>query len=62
MQKKLGIVHCTYLRVTGDSLNCIFYLKIFFTFTNSEDPDEMQHVLHFIWAFTVCKCPHLGVS
>ena len=20
-----------------------FYLKIFFTFTNSEDPDEMQH-------------------
>ena len=33
-------------------------LKIFFTFTNSEDPDEM----HFIGAFTVCKSTRLGVS
>ena len=25
------------------------------TFTNSEDPDEKQHMLHFIIVYTVCK-------
>ena len=46
----------------------LFCLKIFFTLTNSVDPDEMQHyaafyfMLHFIWVFTVCKSTCLGVS
>ena len=41
-------------------INVVFFcLKIFLTFTNSVDPDEMQH---FIWAFTVCKSTWLGVS
>ena len=39
---KLGIVHCTYLGVSGyNKKYCIFCLKIFSTFTNSVDPDEM---------------------
>ena len=25
------------------------------TFINSEDQDEMQHMLHFIRVYTVCK-------
>ena len=37
-------------------------LNIFFTFTNSEDPDEMPHYGHFIWVYTVCKSTPLGVS
>ena len=42
-------VHCTYLGVSGYSLKKIvfFCLKIFFTFTNSADPDEMQHYAAF---------------
>ena len=40
---KLGIVHCTYLGVSG--YNC--KLKIIFTFTNGVDPDEMQHYAAF---------------
>ena len=42
---KLGIVHCTYLGVSGYNLkkkSCIL-----FTFTNSVDPDEMQHYAAF---------------
>ena len=36
-----GLVHFTYL---GVSKNIVFFcLKIFFTFTNRVDPDEMQH-------------------
>ena len=47
-----GIVHCTYLGdqgITGYNLEKVMYpkivfcLKIFLTFTNSVDPDEMQH-------------------
>ena len=41
-----GIVHCTYLGISGYNFqkNVVFFcLKIFFTFTNSVDPDEMQH-------------------
>ena len=30
----------------------------YFTFTNSVDPDEMQH---FIWVFTVCQSTCLPV-
>ena len=48
--KKLGIVHCTYLGVSGYNLKKIlifFCLYIFFTFTNSVDPDEMQHYAAF---------------
>ena len=46
---KLGIVHCSYLGVLGYNYkNVIFFcLKIFFTFTNSVDPDEMQHYAAF---------------
>ena len=46
---KLGIVHCTYQGVSGHSFQKIlcFCLKIFFTFTNSADPDEMQHYAAF---------------
>ena len=38
-------MHCTYLGVSGYDLKkyIIFCLKIFFTFINSVDPDEMQH-------------------
>ena len=42
---KLGIVQFTYPGVSDYTFKkkCFFCLKIFFTFTNSEDPDEMQH-------------------
>ena len=54
---KLGIVHCTYLGESGYIFKkqIIFCLKLFFIFTNSVDPDEMQHYAAFIWVFTVCK-------
>ena len=42
---ELGTVHCTYLRVLGYIV--FFCLKIFSTFTNSIDPDEMQHYAAF---------------
>ena len=45
--------------------NTVFFcLRIFLTFSNNVDTDEMQHygMLHFIWVFTVCKSTHLGVS
>ena len=29
-------------------------LKVVLILANSADPDEMQHMLHFIWVFTVC--------
>ena len=48
--KKLGIVHCTYLGVSGYNFqkNIVFFcLKIFFTFSKSVDPDEMQHFAAF---------------
>ena len=44
------IVHCTYLRVPGYNFQkkiALFCLKVFFTFTNSEDTDEMQHYAAF---------------
>ena len=47
---KLGIVQCIYLGVSGYNFKkkyCIFCLKIFFTFTNSADPDEMPHYAAF---------------
>ena len=46
---KLGIVHFTYLGVSGYNLkkNVFFCLNIFLTFTNSVDPDEMQHYAAF---------------
>ena len=42
---KLGIVHCTYLGVSGYNFQSILYsfLCIFFTFKDSVDPTEMQH-------------------
>ena len=48
-----GIVHCTYLGVSGYNLKKIVFicLKNFFTFTNSVDPNEMQH----------CAAFHLGL-
>ena len=58
------MVHCIYLGVSGYSLkNIVFFcLKIFFTFTNSVDPDECHMMWHFIRVFTVCKSTRLGVS
>ena len=46
---KLGIVHCTYLGVSGYYFQIIylFCLKTFFTFTSSVGPDEMQHYAAF---------------
>ena len=41
-----GIVHCTYLRMFGYNFQKMLYffgLKIFFTLTNSVDPDKMPH-------------------
>ena len=43
---KLGIVHCTYLGVSGYSFKkyiVIYCLKIFIRFTKSVDLNEMQH-------------------
>ena len=40
------MAHCIYLRVSGlikNSVHVLFCLKIVFIFTNSVDPDEMQH-------------------
>ena len=37
-------------------------LKMTLVVANSENPDEMQDYLHFIWVFTVCQSTHLGVS
>ena len=45
-----GIVQCTYLGVSGYNFQktiVFFCLKIFFTFTRSVDPDEMQHYAAF---------------
>ena len=49
---KHGIVHSTYLGVSGYNFrkikNIVFFcLKIFFTFTKSVDPDEMQQYAVF---------------
>ena len=33
-----------------------------FVLENSADPDEMLHMQHFIWVFTVCKSTALGFS
>ena len=44
------MVHCIYLGSTGYDFqkNIVFFcLKIFFTYTNSVDPDEMQHYAAF---------------
>ena len=59
------IVHCTYLGVSGYNFqkNIVFFcLKIFFIFTNSVDPDEMQRYAAFYLVFTVCKYTCVGAS
>ena len=45
----LGIVHCTYLGMSGYNLQKIlcFVWRSFFTFTNSVDQDETQHYAAF---------------
>ena len=35
---------------------------MFFTLMNSEDPDEMPHLAHFMWVITVDIGIRLGVS
>ena len=43
---ELGIVHCTYLGVSGykfQNILMFFVWRHFLTLTNSVDPDEMQH-------------------
>ena len=45
---KFGMVHYINLGVFGNlKILYFFCLKIFFTFTNSVDPDEMQHYAAF---------------
>ena len=39
-----------------------FCLKIFFTVTNSVDPDEMQHYAAFHLGLHCLQSTHLGVS
>ena len=57
------LVHIYGVRLELKKNIVFFCLKICFTFTNSVDPDEMQHImLHFIWVFTVCKCTCLEVT
>ena len=43
---KIGMVHCTYIGVSRYNFKikyCILLSEDLFTFTNSVDPDEMQH-------------------
>ena len=44
--------------------NILYFLceDLFFTLTNSVDPDEMQHYAAFHLGSTVCKSTHLGGS
>ena len=52
---RFGIVHSTYLGKSGNNFQkniVLFCLKIFFNFTNSVDPDDMQHYSAF----------HLGLN
>ena len=56
---KLGMVHCTYPGVSG--YNFIVW-RSFFTFTNSDDPDEMQHDAAFHLGLHCLQSTRLGVS
>ena len=46
---KVGIVHYTYLGMSGYNFvkYCILSSEDLFTYTNSVDPDEMQHCAAF---------------
>ena len=49
--------------ISKNIVHVIVCLKIFFTFTNSAEPDEILIIRHFIWVFTVGeKVPriHMG--
>ena len=58
------MVHCIYLGVSGYNFkkNIVFCLKIFFTVTNSEDPDEMPHDAAFHLGLHCCKSTRLEAS
>ena len=58
------IVHSTYRGVLGYSCKekLYFLSEYLFCLTYSVDPDEMQHMLHFILVFTVYKSTCFGVS
>ena len=50
MYNKLRIVHRIYLGVSGYNFQkkiVFFWLKVFFTFSNNVDPNEMQHYASF---------------
>ena len=55
---KLGIVHCTYLGVSGYN----FVWRPLFAFTNSVDPDEMPHYAAFHLGHHCLQSTHLEVS
>ena len=57
---KLGIVHCTFLGVSGYNLN-IYCLRTLFYLNKQCRPDKMPNFA-FIWVFTVCKSTHLEGS
>ena len=45
------MIHCIYLGVSGYNLKkkCFFFgLNIFYTLTQSVDPDEMPHTVHHL--------------
>ena len=62
---KLGIVHCIYLgEVRLKFKKKMYFLFDFFTFTNSEGPDEMQHYaafhlgLHYLQKYSFMGFPN----
>ena len=61
---KLGksLVHIKGCQVIIFNKYCFYRLKLFFTFTNSVDPDEMQHNAAFYLGFHFLKKYSLGVS
>ena len=44
---KLGIVHSTYLGVSGYSFHKTLYKDLFYLYNHSVEPDEMQHYASF---------------
>ena len=63
----LGIVHCTYIGCQAVIKKYhILCLKLFFTFANSANPDEMKHYAAFHlglqYLYICCNSTHFWVS
>ena len=62
---RLGIVHCTYLGVSGYNFNTFFVFIVWRSFLPWQTVLTLikcQSMRHFIWVFTVCKSTCLGVA